>query len=219
MAEGGVTPSVGLIEAVRNNVSIPVNVLIRPRGGDFLYSDREFSVMRRDIDRAGEAGADAIVTGILNRDGTVDIERTALLAEYASPMSVTFHRAFDMSRDPAGALEDVIATGATRILTSGQSRSALEGAQIIRNLVTAAGNRIVIMPGGGIDEFNVALLATATGATEYHLSGRRESQSMMTFRRKGIFMGDPRLQAEYTLKSADADRICSIIKILEGIVI
>jgi copper homeostasis protein len=175
--------------------------------------------MRRDIEIAGEAGADGIVTGILNSDGTVDIERTSLLAEYAAPMSVTFHRAFDMCRDASRALEDVIATGAERILTSGHSRSALDGAQVIRELIASSGNRIKIMPGGGIDEYNIAILANSTGAREYHLSGRRQYESMMTFRRKGIYMGDPRLQSEYAIKTADAERISSIIKILESIII
>jgi copper homeostasis protein len=218
LSEGGITPSAGLIESVRNNISIEVNVIIRPRSGDFLYSDTEFSVMRRDIERAGEAGADGIVTGILNRDGTVDIERTVLLIEYASPMKVTFHRAFDMCRDPKKALEDVISAGAARILTSGLARSAIEGAQVIKELVAAAGERIKIMPGGGITEYNIALLATTTGAKEYHLSGRHQRESMMTFRRKGIFMGDPRLQSEYSIKIADGERIRSVIMILKGIV-
>jgi copper homeostasis protein len=218
LSEGGITPSAGLIESVCNNISIEVNVIIRPRSGDFLYSDTEFSVMRRDIEKAGEAGADGIVTGILNRDGTVDIERNALLAEYASPMKVTFHRAFDMCRDPKKALEDVISAGAARILTSGQARSAIEGAQLIKELVVTAGERIKIMPGGGITEYNIALLATTTGAKEYHLSGRHQRESMMTFRRKGIFMGDPRLQSEYSIKIADGERIRSVIMILQGIV-
>lgn len=219
LSEGGVTPSAGLIEAVRNNISIDVYVIIRPRGGDFLYSDHDFSVMRRDIERAGEAGAEGIVTGILNRDGTVDVERTALLAEYAAPMQVTFHRAFDLCREPKKALEDIISAGASRILTSGQARTAIEGAPVIKDLIAAAGGRVTIMPGGGISEYNVALLATATGAREYHLSGRRQADSMMTFRRKGIYLGDARLQAEYSGKIADADRIRSVIMILGGIVL
>jgi copper homeostasis protein len=219
LTEGGVTPSAGLIEAVRNNITIDLNVIIRPRGGDFLYSDTEFSVMRRDIERAGEAGADGIVTGILNRDGSVDIDRTALLVEYASPMSVTFHRAFDMCRDAGKALEDIIATGASRVLTSGHARTAIEGAGTIKGLVVSAGDRISVMPGGGIDEYNIALLAATTGAREYHLTGRRQADSMMTFRRKGIYMGDSRLQAEYSIRLADGDRIRSIIMILKGIVI
>jgi copper homeostasis protein len=219
LTEGGVTPSAGLIEAVRSNISIDLNVIIRPRGGDFLYSDNEFSVMRRDIERAGEAGADGIVTGILNRDGSVDTDRIALLVEYAAPMKVTFHRAFDMCRDHFRALEEIIATGATSILTSGQARTAIEGAKVIKGLIASAGERIKIMPGGGIDEYNIALLASTTGAGEYHLSGRRQTESSMTFRRKGIYMGDPRLQSEYSLKSADAETIRSIIMILKGIII
>lgn len=218
LAEGGVTPSAGLIEAVRRNTGIRIHVLIRPRSGDFLYNDSEFSVMRRDIDVAGECGADGIVTGILRSDGTVDVERTALLAEYAAPMSLTFHRAFDLCRDPKKGLEDIITTGAKRILTSGQARSAIEGAPLIKSLISGAAGRIIIMPGGGIDEYNIGLLASSTGAMEYHLSGRKQAESMMTFRRKGIYMGDPRLQSEYTLKSADADRISSVIMILKGIV-
>jgi copper homeostasis protein len=218
LAEGGITPSAGLVEAVRSNITIDLNVIIRPRGGDFLYSDTEFSVMRRDIERAGEAGADGIVTGLLNRDGSVDIDRTALLVEYASPMKVTFHRAFDMCRDAGRALEDIIAIRASRILTSGQAKTAIEGAHAIKGLVVSAGERISIMPGGGINEYNIALLATTTGASEYHLTGRRQTDSMMTFRRKGIYMGDSRLQAEYTLRVADRDRIRSIIMILKDIV-
>lgn len=218
LTEGGVTPSAGLIEAVRRNTGIRIHVLIRPRSGDFLYSDSEFSVMRRDIDVAGECGADGIVTGILNPDGTVDVERTALLAEYAAPMTLTFHRAFDLCRDPKKGLEDVIATGAARILTSGQAKTAIEGAPLINSLITEAAGRLIIMPGGGIDEYNIGPLATRTGALEYHLSGRRQAESMMTFRRKGIYMGDPRLQSEYTLKSADPERIGSVIMILKGIV-
>lgn len=218
LSEGGVTPSAGLIESVCSNTGIKVHVLIRPRGGDFLYSDSEFSVMRRDIDMAGEKGADGIVTGILNNDGTVDLERTALIADYAAPMAVTFHRAFDLCRDAQRAVEDIISVGASRILTSGQARSAIEGAQLIRNLVDAAGNRISIMPGGGIDEYNIALLAGITGAREYHMTGRRQTDSAMTFRRKGVYMGDPRLMSDYIIKSADGDRIRTINRILRDMV-
>lgn len=218
LSEGGITPSAGLIESVRRNTDFRIHVLIRPRSGDFLYSDSEFSVMRRDIDTAGECGANGIVTGLLVRDGTVDLERTALLVEYASPMTVTFHRAFDMSRDPVKAMEDIITAGATTILTSGQARTAIEGAGVIKSLVAAAGNRIQIMPGGGINEYNISLLATSTGAKEYHMSARRETESRMTYRRKGIYMGAQHLQSEYTLKNADPERIRAVIMILGGVV-
>jgi len=217
LSEGGLTPSLGLINAVRGNIDIPFNVLIRPRAGDFLYSDVEFSVMHRDIDIAGESGADGIVTGILTGEGNIDIERTALLVEYALPMRVTFHRAFDMCRDPLRALHDIINTGSDRILTSGQARKAVDGSAVIKNLVTAARDEIIIMPGGGIDEYNIAVLANSTGAREFHLSGRRTIESQMIFRRKGISMGGSRMISEYSTKFADADRIRTVIKILEGI--
>jgi len=218
LSEGGITPSAGLIESVRSNTDIKLHVLIRPRGGDFLYNDAEFSVMRRDIDIAGEKGADGIVTGILNSDGTVDVERTSLLAEYAAPMKLTFHRAFDLCRDADRALGDIISCGASRILTSGQARTAIEGARLIKGMVTAAGNSLTVMPGGGIDEYNIALLAGITRAREYHLSARRQTESAMKFRRKGIYMGDSRLMSEYIHKGADAERIRTINRILHDMV-
>ena len=217
LSEGGVTPSLGLINAVKSNLDIKLNVLVRPRAGDFLYSDTEFGVMRRDIDLAGESGADGIVAGILRSDGNIDVERTAFLAEYAAPMSLTFHRAFDMCRDPLQALNDIISTGSDRILTSGHARKAVDGYALINSLVKAASGRIVIMPGGGIDEYNIAVLANSTGAREFHLSGRRTAESRMTFRRKGISMGGSQSVSEYSTKIADADRIRSVIKILKGI--
>jgi len=219
LSEGGLTPSHGLIDAVKSNVTIEINVLIRPRGGDFLYSDSEFGVMRRDIEIAGEAGADGIVIGMLMSDGRIDIERTALLVEYASPMKVTFHRAFDMCRDGRKALNDVIMTGAARLLTSGQAKKAVEGAEMIKSLVQAAGERIIIMPGSGIDEYNIATLAKTTGAHEFHLSGRMAYESPMTFRRKGMSMGGNKALTEYSWQIADGERIRSVIKILNHIFI
>ena len=145
LIEGGTTPGYGTIISVRNNLTIGMNVIIRPRGSDFLYTDPEFDIMRRDIEACGEAGADGIVIGILRNDGNIDIERTSRLIEFARPMEVTFHRAFDMCLDPVKGLEDIILTGAERVLTSGQMNSAFEGADIIRNLVKQADNRIIIM--------------------------------------------------------------------------
>lgn len=217
LSEGGVTPSRGLIDAVRSNIDIRLHVLIRPRGGDFLYSDAEFGVMRRDIDIAGEAGADGIVTGMLTSDGKVDIDRTALLAEYAAPMSVTFHRAFDMCRDGRRALNDLIVSGCERVLTSGQASKAVDGADLLSDLVKIAGDRIIVMPGGGIDEYNIAALARITGAREFHMSARKSVESLMTFRRKGISMGGNRVISEYSWKTADEERIKTVIKILNSI--
>jgi copper homeostasis protein len=214
LSEGGITPSQGLISMVRNNVSIDLNVIIRPRSGDFLYNDAEFSVMRHDIDAAGEAGANGIVTGILLSDGNIDIDRMIRLVDYAYPMNVTFHRAFDMCHDPYKAVEDVIATGAKRLLTSGHAKNAIEGINLIKEMVEIAGDNLIIMPGCGIDEFNIASISRATGTREFHLSARTNIDSQMTFRRKGINMGGQPINSEYQLRIADADRIRAAIKAL-----
>jgi copper homeostasis protein len=215
LIEGGTTPGHGSIVSARNNLDIGLHIIIRPRGGDFLYSDLEYDIMRRDIEFCGECGANGIVLGILGPDGTIDIERTAKLIEFANPMSVTFHRAFDMCSDPVQGLEDVITTGATRLLTSGQKNMAQDGIELIRQLVIQSGERIIIMPGSGIDETNIALIATATRVKELHLTGRMNVDSEMTFRRQGIYMGGLPGIPEFSRKVADTDRIKSIISILK----
>lgn len=215
--EGGTTPGYGTIISTRNNLSIGVNVIIRPRGGDFLYTDPEYDIMRRDIDICGESGVDGIVLGILRSGGAIDLERTAKLIEYANPMSVTFHRAFDMCSDPVQGLEDVIASGATRLLTSGQKNKAQEGAELISQLISQAEDRIIIMPGGGINESNIALIARLTGAAEFHLTGRKVIESDMIFRRQDISMGGAADIPEFSRKVADSEKIKSIINILKMI--
>jgi copper homeostasis protein len=217
LIEGGTTPGCGTIVAARNNLSIGLNVIIRPRGGDFLYSDVEYDIMRRDIDICGECGADGIVIGILRSGGAIDIERTAHLIEFARPMNVTFHRAFDMCSDPIQGLEDVISAGAERLLTSGQKNSAKDGAELIARLVTLAGERIIIMPGGGINIANIAQIANATKAKEYHLTGRKVIESDMIFRRQGVSMGGIPEVAEFSRKVADEDTIRKIIETLKGL--
>lgn len=217
LIEGGTSPGYGSIVSARSNLSIGLHIIIRPRGGDFLYSDLEFDIMRRDIETCGECGVDGIVTGILLAGGNIDVERTAKLFEFAYPMSTTFHRAFDMCNDPVQGLEDVIASGATRLLTSGLKNKAQDGIELIRLLVIHADERIIIMPGGGIDETNVALIATATKVKEIHLTGRRTIDSEMIFRRQGINMGGVSGIPEFTRKVADIDRIKSIISKLKMI--
>jgi copper homeostasis protein len=212
---GGITPGPGTIESVISNVTIPVNVMIRPRGGDFLYSDAEFEVMRRDIDFAREAGAAGIVLGILMPDGSVDFDRTAYLIEYAAPMPVTFHRAFDVTDDHLQALEDIISAGATRLLSSGQRNSAFDGASLIGELVKLAGERIIVMPGAGLNEENISDVARITGASELHLTGRSVTESGMLFRRPGISLGHPAMtDEEYLLRITDTERIAKIKKLL-----
>jgi Uncharacterized protein involved in copper resistance len=215
LSEGGTTPGIGTISSARNNLTIGLHVMIRPRGGDFLYSDLEYDIMRREIDKCGECGVDGIVLGILESKGTIDIERTAKLIEFARPMSVTFHRAFDMCSDPFKSLDDVIATGAERLLTSGLKNKADEGTELISQLVRQAGKKIIIMPGSGINESNIRLIAKNTGAAEFHLTGRKVIESEMIFRRQNISMGGTSDIPEFSRKVVDPDMIRSIINKLK----
>jgi copper homeostasis protein len=215
--EGGTTPSYGAISSARDSLTIGLHVIIRPRGGDFLYSDQEYDIMRRDIDICGELGVDGVVIGILMSDGSIDVERTARLVELASPLAVTFHRAFDVCNNPMRGLEDIIETGASRILTSGQKNTVPEGASLIRQLAEKAGNRIIIMPGSGLDETNIAKMAGITGATEFHLTARRDVKSEMIFRRADIPMGGMPQIPEFSRKVADPQRIINIINTLKMI--
>ncbi|MBN1107971.1 MAG: copper homeostasis protein CutC [Bacteroidales bacterium] len=217
LAEGGTTPSGGLISAVRKNLSAGLNVIIRPRGGDFLYSDAEFDIMRRDIEYCGENGVDGVVFGMLRADGTVDIERTARLVEFAHPMEITFHRAFDMTCNAEESLEDIISTGIGRLLSSGQEKNAVEGSGLIARLVEIADGRIIIMPGGGLDENNIAGVAVKTKATEFHMTARSPAESSMIYRKAGIYMGNSNGDNEYVRKIADPERIRKIISILKMI--
>jgi copper homeostasis protein len=179
--EGGVTPSLGLIRMARAALRVPLYPIIRPREGDFLYSDEEFRVMLRDVEICNEAGCDGVVIGMLLADGSVDQERSARLVEAAYPMGVTFHRAFDRAADPFEALEAIIRIGCERILTSGQRPLAMEGAQLLHELVREADERIVIMPGSGVRASNIAELAAKTGAVEFHTSARVAWPSAMEF--------------------------------------
>jgi copper homeostasis protein len=214
LSEGGTTPGLGTIVSVKNSIGIGVNVLIRPRAGDFLYTDAEFDIMRKDIESCKQYGADGVVIGILTPDGAIDRERTAELVRLARPMSVTFHRAFDMCINPVQALEDIISSGADRLLTSGQKNCAEEGISLLGELVLQAGRRLIIMPGSGINESNITSIA-ATGATEFHLSARKIIESRMIFRKEDVRMGNSPGFNEFELKVADPEKIRNIIRILE----
>ncbi len=187
--EGGTTPSYGDISLARELLKIKLNVIIRPRGGDFLYSDLEHRIMLKDIEIAKKLGVDGVVFGCLTPNGDIDMKRNSELMEAAEGMSVTFHRAFDMCRDPFESLEKIIELGCDRILTSGQQPKAEMGFDLIKQLVDLAGDRIIIMPGSGVNDQNIAKIASATGAKEFHFSARRAIESGMIYRNPNLKMG------------------------------
>jgi copper homeostasis protein len=189
LLDGGVTPSSGLIATVRETISIRLHVMVRPRGGDFNYSDDEFQIMQRDILTSKQLGADGVVLGVLDLDGRVDTRRTRQLVDLAAPLRVTFHRAFDMSLDLFQSLLDLQTTGVHSILTSGGKQSASEGADTLRRLVDTANGSVGIMAGGGIEDHNVAALIEQTGVREIHASLKFPVASSMRYRNNRISMG------------------------------
>ncbi|EIM01424.1 copper homeostasis protein CutC [Rhodanobacter thiooxydans] len=180
---GGLTPSHAQIALARERLRIPLYVLIRPRAGDFLYDDLECETMQRDIEACVALGCDGVVLGVLDAEGEVDMPRCRALIAAAGKLGVTFHRAFDLSRDPARGLEDIVALGCERVLTSGAQASAVKGVALIRDLVAQANGRLTVMPGAGITAQNIAALAAATGAREFHTSAKRQLPSGMRHRR------------------------------------
>ncbi len=214
LVEGGTTPSAGTLAVCRARLDIPIFVLIRPRGGDFLYSAAELAVMLEDIGRAKEAGAHGVVTGALRADGEIDADRTRELIAAARPLRVTFHRAFDVCRDAGRALETLIALGVDRVLTSGQAGTAPEGVETIARAVRQAAGRIAVLPGGGITVDNVADLVRATGVTEVHLTGAVARQSGMTFRAPAVTIGSAAPRSEYEWSVTDAERIRRVVAML-----
>ncbi len=207
--EGGTTPSAGMIKAVREKVGIGLQVMIRPRGADFLYSQDEMGVMKHDIRVANELGANGVVFGCLTPDGCIDRSKTDDLMKCAGQMNITFHRAFDMVRDPFQSLEDLIGLGVTRVLTSGLERSAAEGADLISELVKVAGDRIIILAGGGVRPYNIRKLVEETGVKECHVSGRKPVESVMTFRNGRVSMGGSLQLSEFSTSIVDPDTIRS----------
>lgn len=181
LTEGGITASYGTIKKCRETFQVQLYPIIRTRSGDFLYSDEEFEIMMNDVKFCKELGCDGVVIGLLNKDGSIDIKRTSKLIELAYPLEVTFHRAFDRCKDPFEAMEQLIELGCQRILTSGQQPAAPEGMDLIMQLVKAADERIIIMPGSGVRKENIKELAEKTQATEFHSSLKAKQKTNMEF--------------------------------------
>lgn len=205
LTEGGTTPSLSQIEHTRRSIDIQLFTIIRPRGGDFLYSNLEFEIMKRDIHLCGQSKCDGVVFGILNSDGNVDIKRNKELAAIARQynMGITFHRAFDRCANLFDAIEDIIELGFDRILTSGGRKTALEGKEIIRNLIAKADNRIAIMPGSGITENNISELVRFTGLKEFHGSFQTQFNGKMKFRTDKI----NKAEDEYFYMQTDCNKV------------
>jgi copper homeostasis protein len=181
LAEGGTTPSFGTIKQCREAFDVSLYPIIRPRGGDFLYTDEEFTIMLQDVKLCKQLGCDGVVIGLLNTDGMIDVNRTSLLIEAAYPSGVTFHRAFDRCKDPFSAIEQLIEIGCERILTSGQQPSVVDGVELVAELQRQAEERIIIMPGSGVRKENIKILAERTGCVEFHSSLRGKESSKMEF--------------------------------------
>lgn len=206
-AEGGTTPGPGLIRVAREKIHIDVYPIIRPRGGDFLYTDEEFDIMMKEVAYCKEVGCNGVVIGLLNADGTIDKSRTARLVDLAYPLGVTFHRAFDWAVNPFEAMEDIISVGCERILTSGQHPTAPEGADLINELVRQADDRIIIMPGSGVRADNIIALAEKTDASEFHTSARTKAPSQMEF-------VNTSMKDDMSAVRADREEIVKIIRLL-----
>jgi copper homeostasis protein len=202
-ANGGTTPSYGYLKTVREQISIPVFPMIRPRGGDYFHSADEIEVIRKDILLCKELGFEGVVFGLLNQDGTIDRENTARLTEAAYPLEVTFHRAFDRCKDPLEALETIIDCGCNRILTSGQEPKVTEGLALVKQLVELANDRIIIMPGSGLNSSNLASIISTAGVSEVHTSARIRIPSTTLYRNE-------KMPEDFDLDFVDAEEIRKI---------
>lgn len=209
LVEGGTTPSAGMVATVREELGAELGlvVLVRPRAGDFLVSPAELDVILRDIAFARKAGADGVAVGMLTRDGQVDRELTARALEAARPMQVTFHRAFDLARDPDEALDALIALGVDRLLTSGQAPSAHEGAALLGRLARHAAGRLTVVAGGGVRAENVRALVEETGVREVHFSARTTVPSSSKFRSERCSLGADRVPGDYERYVTSEDEV------------
>lgn len=215
LSEGGVTPSAGLIAFATTHSSIPVNVLIRPRSGDFVYSDQEIELMINDIETAGRLGAAGVVIGALLPSGGIDIRNCKKMIDAAKEngLSVTFHRAFDLCRNPLESLTQIIELGCDRLLTSGQSPTAIDGIRLLSQLIETASDKIIIMPGAGISPKNAGSILSSTGASEIHASASITIGSSMIFKNKTVSMGNHDID-EYARKTSSRNTIEQLSRIV-----
>ncbi|GJG86196.1 copper homeostasis protein CutC [Gemmatimonadetes bacterium T265] len=220
LVEGGTTASAGTIALARERLDVPIVVLVRPRGGDFLYDADEVEVMRRDLEVARRLGADGVVVGALTPDGRVDAAVTRALVDAARdaarPLPVTFHRAFDAARDPAEALEVLLALGVDRVLTSGGAASALAGAATLAALVRQADGRLAVLAGGSITAANVGQVVAASGVREVHVRGAERVGSTMRYRRAGVAVGKPYTPDDFARVVTSAERIRDVVAACAG---
>ncbi|MCM1292785.1 MAG: copper homeostasis protein CutC [Bacteroides sp.] len=218
LSEGGITPSAGFIAKAVEMSQIPVNVLIRPRGGDFVYSDAEADIMLLDIQEASQCGASGVVIGALHPDGSIDLDLCGEMCHLAGRLglSVTFHRAFDMCRDPFTAARRIIDLKCDRLLTSGQAASAVAGAPLIRRLQEEFADRLTIMAGAGVKPENVGQLVGATGVSEVHASASTTLPSSMTWRNDLAYMGSADNVDEYSRNTTSQSIVESLSKIIHS---
>lgn len=214
LAEGGTTPSAALIQMTKERLKIPAAVMIRPRHGDFLYSDLEFEIMKKDIEFCKSVGVEAVVFGLLTPEGNIDCERTKRLVETAGNMQVCFHRAVDLSNDYLKAIEQIIDCGCHRILTSGGANKAVEGFENIKKAQELYGDKIEIMVGSGINAENVSMFHNI-GIRNFHLSGKVQIDSLMIYRKEGVSMGAISAEEEYKITQTDYRKIEEVKKVLE----
>ncbi len=214
--DGGLTPSIGTVKEALRLAKIPFFVIIRPRGGDFLFSDTEFATMLTDVETLRDLGVQGVVIGCLTANGEIDEARTRLLVERARPMRVTCHRAFDMTADPKAALETLIRCGVDRVLTSGQRPSAMEGLALLRALVEQAGDRIIVMGCGQLDTTTIAQVHRETGVKEMHFSANSELQSGMVYRNTEVAMGSTGLAREFINTVTDPAKVRATIAAVRG---
>lgn len=211
LLEGGLTPSLGVVREALRVGTIPFHVIIRPRGGDFLYSELEFASMIEDVKAMRDLGVVGVVIGCLTADGEIDEARTKALVDAARPMKVTCHRAFDMTRDYRAAIEALVRAGVDRVLTSGQRDTAVEGIDILKDTAAIADGRIVVMACGALDQGNIAQVRRATGVDEMHFAALKTLKSGMAFRNPHVGMGGTAIEREYEITVTDEDAVRATI--------